>query len=224
MRIFIGVVGLVVSSLIMLWSCAGAKSGMQTDIGGRHFRVEIQAGSIYQGSMRWFIFQVPVYPQIAVWLENEQGEYQGTLFVTDKAYKHNWMSAPAVGRPEALPLWTAAQQAQLDVVSSATAKKSFQSYSPLAASLPEGQYTVKLEINRSFDYNSAFPAMADDVDGQPSLLYQGQIAVGNSPASVELAIVGRSVREGTGFAFTTDLAGIDTALQLLANAVVRYVF
>ena len=39
-------------------------------------------------------------PQLAVWLEDEQGRYLKTLYVTQKASGLSWIFGPKEGRPE----------------------------------------------------------------------------------------------------------------------------
>ncbi|MDD7579716.1 MAG: DUF2271 domain-containing protein [Treponema sp.] len=42
-------------------------------------------------------------PQIAVWVEDSDGTYIDTLFVTKKASGNKWIGSPKDGRPESLP-------------------------------------------------------------------------------------------------------------------------
>lgn len=44
-------------------------------------------------------------PQVAVWLEDEEGNYIRTLYVTERASHKSWIFSPKKGRPESLPVW-----------------------------------------------------------------------------------------------------------------------
>ena len=71
-------------------------------------------------------------PQVAVWLEDADGNYIRTLYVTSRAEERSWIFSPKDGRPESLPVWYCAsgenpakgggERTALDAVSSATPK------------------------------------------------------------------------------------------------------
>ncbi|MGI9345388.1 MAG: hypothetical protein ACR2PW_03895 [Gammaproteobacteria bacterium] len=136
-------------------------------------------------------------PQIAVWLEDQQGNYLTTLYATGKASNAGWQtlsfSSEEIARPEALPRWAhqrnvmnasgmlmpTATQPLLDAITAATPLSSHLIVSRLPANY--SSVRVMLEINRSFDFNEywhpdAFPD--DEVysgpgnSGQPALVYQ----------------------------------------------------
>ena len=75
--------------------------------------------------MKVFIFSIKKTPQMAAWIEDDQGNYISTIAVTNRSAKNSWRSAPKEGRPEALPVWSHRIQnnmEQIDSVSSATPK------------------------------------------------------------------------------------------------------
>ena len=57
--------------------------------------VVIEAGKNWKAKMN---------PQCAVWLEDADGTYVRTLYVTQRSSKRNWIFGPKEGRPEALPV------------------------------------------------------------------------------------------------------------------------
>jgi hypothetical protein len=209
----------------MAVGCASGAAGAEAAGGpadGPRFVLELSPGSEYRTTTRWFIFEVPVYPQVAAWVESPAGQYLGTIFVTDKAAKRSWMSAPQAGRPEALPVWSHLAAVGVDAVAAATAAGETRHGSALAGALPAGRYVIKLKTNRSYDYNAAYPAATSGVCGQPSLVYAAEIAVGEGPAEVEFAPIGTGALDGADGQVYPGLAGIDTALRLFASMKVAY--
>jgi len=158
---------------------SGSIYGAQDAVGGVDvaFNLELKPGAAYTGRGGWFVFSYKVYPQIALWLETPTGEYVGTLYVTAKGEARKWTAAPKEGRPEALPVWYHVQQEVADEVSAATSKgvatvgNSFH--------IVPGSYVVKLETNRSYDYNATYTKTDSGVNGQPSLVYEALVSIGS---------------------------------------------
>ena len=130
-------------------------------------------------------------PQVAVWLEDEDGNYIRTLYVTERASHKSWIFSPKEGRPESLPVWygtsknggtsskeaasPAAQSASLsrdlDAVTGATPKSAL----TLSAQIEARDYIIKAEFNNSFDYNDFYTKKMSGVNGQPSVVYCSKI-------------------------------------------------
>ncbi len=132
-------------------------------------------------------------PQLAVWLETEDGAFVETLFVTKSASKKSWIASPKEGRPESLPDWYKASGVNpakktvegLDAYTGATPKKGITFCRQVA--LEDGlNYVVKAQINQSFDYNDYYTKKNSGVDGQPAVLYAGKIL---KDSEIELKIV-----------------------------------
>lgn len=126
-------------------------------------------------------------PQMAVWMEDSDGKYLQTLYVTERAAERSWRSAPLEGvdsedirRQEALPVWqhrvgigdrdgatarderTKGRAAGLDAVTGATSKKDLTVNA--AVTLPDEPFRVMLEVNSSTDFNDSFPRDAEPGD------------------------------------------------------------
>jgi hypothetical protein len=188
---------------------------------GPRFMLELKPGPEYRTTTRWFLFEIPIYPQVAVWVETPAGEYQGTIYVTEKGAKRSWMSAPEAGRPEALPVWSRLAAGGTDAVAAATAAGETVRGSSLAGTLPAGRYIVKLETNRSYDYNAAYPA-AGGVCGQPSLVYGAEITVGGEASEADFVPLGTGSPDGSDGLVRPGLDGIDSALRLFSSMKVAY--
>ena len=101
-------------------------------------------------------------PQVAIWLEDTDGNYIKTLYVTERASHKSWIMGPKEGRPESLPVWYHASKfkpsknttpdIKLDAVTSATPKGGI----IFNAELENKTYVLKAEFNTSFDYNDFY--------------------------------------------------------------------
>ena len=214
-------------AMAALASCAGQKNPAEPlRVQGKRFSLRLVPGPEYKATSWWLIFPIPIYPQVACWIETPRGEYIDTLYVTAKGAKKTWVSAPAGGRPEALPVWSSLmskQKASADTVSGATPSGVTTSDSPLAATLPNGKYIVKLEVNRSYDYNERYTRANSGVTGQPSLIYECAIDLGSGPSKAAFTPIGTGSVDGSDGDIRQGLEGITSALKLLESADISYV-
>lgn len=212
--------------LALLLSCAGsgqAGKPLGADLGGRRLALNLVPGTSYKTTTTWLIFKLPIYPQVAVWLENPQGRCLGTLYVTGKTEKASFVGAPKEGRPEALPVWSHLRSAgSVDSVSAPTSPGATLREARLAQDLPPGDYVVKLETNRSYDYNEAYPRETAGVCGQPSLVYSASLHIGEGPAKASFRPLGLGSLDGSDGAVHEGLGGITTALELFSTLEVSY--
>jgi len=183
--------------------------------------VVIEPGENYS-HWKWFgIVPVKLTPQIAVWVENEEGEIIQTLLVSRRGGEGSWRGADE-GRPEALPVFTHKNKSnELDSVTSATpkGKEGFSAVS--LKSFSAGHYIVFAEVNSSFDYNPAYPEIKGDVNGQPSLIYHAEVALGQDAGEISLTPLGTgSVRGDSGIIFS-GVEGLTSALFILSSITVH---
>lgn len=139
-------------------------------------------------------------PQIAVWIEESDGTYVDTLFVTKKASGNKWIGSPKDGRPESLPAWYRAKgqnpaatisKDELDATTSATPKKGILINKDL--SMKKGKtYVFKCQANQSFDYNDYYTKKNSGVDGQPAVLYTGEIIPDGTKKEIQLMLQNKS--------------------------------
>jgi hypothetical protein len=208
--------------LLAFASCAsGEKSVEATSQHGERLVLSLAPGSAYRQTIRWLIFPVTIYPQLACWLETPDGGYVGTVYVTAKAAKKSWVSAPPGGRPEALPVWSAIRGSEppvTDAISGPTPSGATMRDSSLAGSLRPGTYIAKLEVNRSYDYNDRYTRDSSGVDGQPSLIYECELEIGAAPSKAVFKPIGTGSLDGSAGRIRAGLEGLTTALQLLEGA------
>jgi hypothetical protein len=219
--------GGIVMAIMMLSACTRTASlgAAFAPVTGSRLTLELTPGPDYRASIRvLFLFKLPLYPQVACWIETEDGRYVSTVSVTAKGAKKNFFSAPAAGRPEALPVWYHRQQAAggtTDAVSAATPSgSSTRDWS--AARLQPGKYVAMLEINRSYDYNATYTRANAGVNGQPSLVYRADLVVGKESFVAQFVPFGTGSLDGSNGNITPGVEGLTTALTLLSKAQVTY--
>ena len=189
-------------------------------------------------------------PQIAIWAEDERGNYLETLYITGKAATAAWLtfnpfSDAVVRRPEALPRWShqrgvrtpddqlmpTAEHPLPDAITAATPLSSHM----VRTRLPAGHSKIRLmlEINRSFDFNEhwhrqAFPDdpiyTSNGSSGQPALIYAAELDLSGDKADwqpLPFKLVGHAHHSGQDGRIYADMEGFTTALELIDWAMVR---
>lgn len=162
-------------------------------------------------------------PQVAIWLEDTDGNYIKTLYVTERASHKSWIMGPKEGRPESLPVWyhaskfkpskNATPDIKLDAVTSATPKGGI----IFNAELENKTYVLKAEFNTSFDYNDFYTKKKSGVNGQPSVVYEAVIPAdfNESSKEIRLEFAGTGSLDGSDGIIHKDAAGLTTALTIV---------
>ncbi|MCL2066224.1 MAG: DUF2271 domain-containing protein [Treponema sp.] len=182
----------------------------------------VEPGEHWQGKMKVLFFYVKKTPQMAAWVEDDNGHYIATITVTNRSAQKKWRSAPKEGRPESLPVWNHRQQNSqalndIDTVSTATPKASIEARIDKGLFVEGNTYHVYLEINHSFDYNDYWTKDNSGVNGQPSLIYYTQFIAGQ-PANIFLVPMGHGSVDGSNGDITSGLESFTTALSIVHNA------
>ena len=164
-------------------------------------------------------------PQFAVWLEDMEGNYIKTLYVTAKASKKSWIFAPKRGRPESLPVWYHASKQDTRKGKEAQKANNFLGLDAVTSATPKGgiifnqeiedtDCIIKAEFNVSFDYNNFYTKKNSSDNGQPSLVYQAEIRKGESE-EVKLTFAGSGSLDGSDGLIHRDTEGITTASSIV---------
>lgn len=169
-------------------------------------------------------------PQVAIWLEDENGSYIKTLYVTNRASKKNWIMGPKEGRPESLPVWYHASKfnsskyvaknvnssdVQIDAVTSATPKSAIN----FTVEVDDKPCVIKAEFNNSFDYNDFYTKKTSGVNGQPSVVYETELP-SEIINEIQLQFVGTGDLNGKDGNVSTDISNLTTANKIVKNIVV----
>ena len=168
-------------------------------------------------------------PQLALWLEDENGRLLRPLFATRSFARQRWWGAPARGRPEALPHFASRVTLPLpDAYSGATPRGDFSvHFDP-----PPGRrrFVLKAEVNHSLDWNAAYPENArpgtshysggPGGSGQPALVYALSVDLDRLPAG-PATLLGASAPAGGSGALNPDSGGVASARQILGRLTVE---
>jgi len=214
---------------------------------GKGISIDIKAGKHYSGPGAVILGVTTTgIPQMAVWLEDKEGNYLETLYVTKKAsdssYIQSLFSGEEVRRPEALPHWSYARGIKsgdglmmpslsnpiADAITGATPVSSFELRTNTQANNDE--LVVKFEINRSFDFNEVYHvnAFPDDLiysgtgsSAQPSLIYATTINLQDEQPYYFMRLLGRGHHSGKNGKIYKDLTGITTAKEMVSRVIVE---
>jgi hypothetical protein len=205
---------------------------------GGDIQIEIETGEHWLHDFPLFLgISKKNAPQFAIWIEDIEGNYLSTVFVTSKIATEGWLSNNGNRRREALPYWcyqrgiTASDGLLLptkdnplaDGITGATPKenKTFQ----LRLETFNEPIVIKAEFNHSVDFNEFFPEDAKEGDvnysggdmgsGQPAIIY-ANIVYPNTE-NLELEIIGYSSPDGSNGTVFNELEKLSTAKSIVKS-------
>lgn len=166
-------------------------------------------------------------PQIAIWLEYPDSSFYRTVWVTHRAGKNDW-----VGKIEcqvALPFWKYRKNSiknkyhkdeKTDTVTGATPK---QGPFTVSVKIPgDKRWIYYIEVNASGDYNENFPYWSaaglpdSEGNGQPSIIYSGDIIGGEGRTNIPY-LLGRTDQWSSLPRIFKDIDKLTTAKGLITN-------
>ena len=169
-------------------------------------------------------------PQIAIWLESPNSDKIRTVWVTYRKGAGVW-----AGKTEcavALPYWVSRYNREtqtsgpptfrkpvIDAITGPTPKQSFNVDTRVA---PGSRWKYFIEVNVSGDFNVDFPSALEDGtpdpqgNGQPSLIYQGNIEAVKGANDVPV-LIGRTDQWQPIDYIISDLKGITNAKDLFTK-------
>jgi hypothetical protein len=180
--------------------------------------------------------------QMAIWLTDENGNFVDTVYVTKKTAQKG-MGNRGGGlddrfggsRLSTLPVWAhqrgvdygggnfypTRDQPLPDAVSSATPRAGdfIWEWRP-EKDLKPGKYYYYVEVNKSFDRNDSHDYSW--YRGQPSVVWRGDLQVGERPFESRARIVGHGHVAGKDGSINPDLSTLTTALRLIEAVKVIY--
>ncbi len=179
---------------------------------------ELTPGEKYR-TVKWFgIMPVKMVPQTALWIETENGGFLDTIYSTRRNSDNDWRGAEE--RPEALPVYNG-RRGSLDALGGASPKGKGLISLEGAVMLPPGKYIFYGEVNKSFDYNDSYPEEISGVNGQPSLVYRGELELTGRRDSYRLVMTpfGTGSVDGSHGNITPGTAGLTSGLAILESVV-----
>ena len=181
-------------------------------------------------------------PQVAIWLEDTNGNYLTTIYASYKIAHQAWQNANGNRRKEALPCWCYARgvkyadglylptkdQPLTDAMSGATPHEGFDVKITPNSNLKK--FIVKVELNHSIDFNDSYPKSAKEGDtnysggkegsGQPALVYEAMVDLTTGQKTFNAQLIGHSSPDGASGTIYKDMSGITTALKIVKQITV----
>lgn len=143
-------------------------------------------------------------PQVAIWLEDKNGNFIKTVNVSEKSAK--WLKSGK--RKETLPVWMNKAKNNLDSIAGASISK--QNYK---IKTEEEKLNLYIEINNSYDYNNFFTKKNSGVNGQPSIIYFTEVDFKNKAYKL-IDLIAYSDENGN---LIKDLSKISTAKDIIKD-------
>lgn len=202
---------------------------------GKSITIALRRGDHWFHIQRIAVFNVPITPQCAIWVEDTAGNHLQTLYVTQRFARQEWQMAKyddtSCIRTMCLPYWfnkylksghpvpTKAQPLP-DAVTAATPTGSFTLHSRL--NQDTGRVVLLVELNKSFDYNTTFTKhrKKSKFNGQPPVVYAGTVDLSRSRDEIELQIIGRSGETGDDAKLYHDVQTLTSSLQMVKRVTV----
>lgn len=223
-------------------SCSG-QSNQTPVFGGGNIKVSVEQGSewLHDFPLFWFIKKKNA-PQIAMWIEDLDGNFLSTIYVSEKLAKQSWTAAGGNRRKESLPCWSYAQGKQYadglylptkdeplpDAITGATPKGSFTTNIQMDEDIK--LFVIKCEFNHSVDFNKFYPKDAKEGDsnysggkmgsGQPAIVYQVMIDLNNKQREFKGELIGHSSPDGSDGKVYSDTSQLTTALDIIKSITV----
>ena len=193
------------------------------------------------------------HPTFAIWLEDENGQYLESLFVTEyfatgifghaDAGDGSWKAGKGESiRPASLPYWShkrnvisrdslfvpTPENPVTDAVTGATPAGSFVMKTSAKQELPQ-KFTVLFEINQTWDWNDYWTnnKYSDNNDykasAQPSVVYKAEISKSITDEIITLEAIGHGHYSGSDGSLADDLSTLTTALQIANRIEVKII-
>jgi len=231
---------LAMTSLLSFGSCKNDLIEYEQD----DLKISIEQGDEWLHDFSLFLgIKKKNAPQIAIWIEDMEGNYLSTIYVSHKLATQSWMAAGGNRRKESLPHWSHQHGVKYedglylptkknplpDGVTGATPSESFD----IRMSPKDGlqQFIIKAEFNHSTDFNDHYPKSAKEGDanytggkmgsGQPAVIYQAIIDLKSGNKNFPLTLIGHSSPDGSDGNIYTDMSGLTSALQIVKQITIQ---
>lgn len=180
--------------------------------------------------------------QLAVWLEDDSGQFVETVYVSRKVGQKGLGNRGGGlddkrggSRFSSLPVWANKQGIDYgdgnyhptgdhplpDAISGASPKAGeFILQHRLEKPLPEGNYHYFVEVNKSFDDNEHHNYSW--YRGQPSVVWKGKLSVGGKPVAGSAAIIGHGHPAGADGIINPDISTLTSARELIQSVKIEY--
>ena len=208
---------------------------------GTPLNIMVDRGEFYNSKFKLDIYSIYITPQMAIWVEDMDGTFLETLYVTNSLAKQKWQAFIKLDneksyRSETLPRWLFSQFTKTgffpsrenplpDAITGATPFSSF--ILTTKTCFTKKKVKVMFEVNMAFDDNSNFSVSqefgnpnANGTSGQPSLIYSGVVDLSKA-GDYPLILVGYGSPTGVDGSITPKLELITTAKDIIKKVTIR---
>lgn len=246
----------LITLILVVFSISTCKSGeivitSGENTTGRDIILIVEGGEHYTHPLKIMKFiTVKTTPQIAVWIEDIDGKYIETIYVTERAGTQNWRKTPGEGVPiekvrrkTSLPYWAHKRGVVYkdglylptkdnplpDTITSASPKGNFS----LVTKVPETltKFVILAEFNNSGDFNEFYTEDAKPGDpgytgglyagGQPAVVFAVEVDMTSGIESYEMRLIGQSSPDGESGDLYEDTSKMTTGLDLVKKITVN---
>jgi hypothetical protein len=246
----------LITLVLVVFSISTCKSGeivinSGENTTGSDITMIVEEGSHYTHPLKVMkIITVKTTPQIAVWIEDIDGNYIETIYVTERVGTQGWRKTPGEGVPaekvrrkSSLPYWAHKRGVVYedglylptkanplpDTITSASPKGSFS----LNTKVPETltRFVILAEFNNSGDFNEFYTDDAKPGDpgytggfyagGQPAVVYAVEVDLTSESKTYEMKIVGHASPDGEDGNLYEDTSKMTTGLDLVEKITVE---
>ncbi len=211
---------LLTAAISMLMACSKENLEYQTG----DISVNIEAGEEWLHDYPLFLgIKKKNAPQIAIWLEDTNERYLGTIYASRKIATQGWIGAGGNNRKEALPYWSHKHGEGFDAVTGATPRTDFDVRVKEKPGLRH--FYVMVEVNHSIDFNDRYTDDKKEGDpdysggpegsGQPALIYRAEVDLDSAQTTFDAVLIGRSSADGADGKLYDDLYGITSAFSII---------
>ncbi len=250
----VSILVIIITTLFACKTLENSKIITKENVIGQKMKIKVIRGEEYEHKLsiiKWLPFiRITNQPQIAIWIEDLDGNYLETLYVTQSVAEQDWRKAPGdptskeeIRRPESLPHWAhqrgikyedglylpTRDKPLVDAVTSATPENSFELYSKVKAE--RKQVIIKAEINHSGDFNDFYHKHLDSDSeyygggrwgsGQPAIIYAKKINLTGDEQKYSLEIIGHSSPGGENGNVYDDLSKLTSAKEIVEDIIIE---
>jgi hypothetical protein len=201
--------------------------------------VTITPGEFYHSGLRPSgLLKVKENPQMAIWLEEKDGTFIKTIYVTEKTAKAKFKGRNSF-YPSTLPIWMFKREKEnkiggywpdksttvTDALTGATPDSVFSKNFQVSSKEVERGVLLKFEVNISRDFNDAYhknvsknsPYYSNGVNGQPSIVYQIELSEKLFGMDFELTLEGSGSAAGRNGIVDWEAPDITTARDIIES-------
>ncbi|GMQ63110.1 hypothetical protein [Vallitalea maricola] len=189
----------------------------------QYVTINIEKGVEFAG-LSTGIIKFAVTPQYAIWIEDIEGNYLETLYVTEKISK--------IKRKSALPVYMkilSNEGIEVDDISGASITSSIKTNPISVDGIDRKKFKIFMEVNNSYDYNDVYKenlAIGDkgyntDYCGQPAVIYYAEVDLDKNN-TYTLEPIGHSDPTGESANIIYELDSIEGALNIVKKVDIEF--